>query len=276
VLQRPEFIMKHVCRRIVFGLLCSLLTALCMAAPDEQTPAPLQDKHSQEILQAMSRSSTWGHPDQYGEFMGIKRYAAGDYAGAMKYFLVGAHFADKPSQLCIGLLYLNGEGVQKDPVTAYAWIALAAERNFPQFVASREQVWAKLDAGQRDQAKALSEKLLADYGDAVAKPRLATQLRLARMQSTQARLGFVYDVQAYTAEQFFSAFHSHLANSGEPLPPCGEPAIKGSAITGCNDFYAESRWNPPKYFEVRDSSWLNTVNVGALQSADGVKAQSNP
>jgi uncharacterized protein len=261
--------MKHLRRRIACAAIGSLLAATCVAASEENAPAPLQDKHSQEIIDAMSRSSTFGHPDQYGEFMGIKRYAAGDFAGAMKYFLVGAHFADKPSQLCIGLLYLNGEGVPKDPVTAYAWIAVAAERNFPQFVASREQVWAKLDAGQRDQAKALADKLFADYGDAVAKPRLASQLRQARMQTTLSRLGFIDDARAYTPEQFFSGLRSHLANSGEPLQNCGMGTIKGSAIVGCSDFFAESRWNPPEYFQTRDSSWQGIVKVGALQSAGG-------
>ena len=82
--------------------------------------ATMEDKASQEVLAAMERTSTWGHPDQYGEFVGMQAYAGKDYARAMKYFEMGARYADKLSQLSIGLMYLQGEGVARDPVTAYA------------------------------------------------------------------------------------------------------------------------------------------------------------
>ena len=65
----------------------------------------------QKTLRAMNDASTWYHPDLFGEFAGVHRYAHREYAGAMKYFLIGAYYADKLSELSIGLMYLNGEGV---------------------------------------------------------------------------------------------------------------------------------------------------------------------
>jgi TPR repeat protein len=51
-------------------------------------------------------------------------------------FIGSSLYADKPSQLSIGFLYLNGEGVEKDPVTALAWFELASERGYPMYVAT--------------------------------------------------------------------------------------------------------------------------------------------
>ena len=242
------------------GLLASMaITAIAQPA----ATGPLQDKTSQEVLDAMSHSSTWGHPDQYGEFTGMQRYAAGNYQAAMKYFLIGARYADKLSQLSIGLMYLNGQGVQKDPVTAFAWIAIAAERKYPQFLATRDAVWAQLDAQQREQAKATLEKLYTEYGDPTAKQRMTLVLRWNRSELTGSYLGFGSDsVSSLTPEQF---------NGTGPMPACGAKTIDGAAMTGCGNIYASWRWDPKQYFKVRDGEWTGTVSVGALQDVTASK-----
>ena len=256
--------MKAVRPRLICTALCSLMAASAAAANGSRA-APLQDKTSQEVLAAMGRSSTWGHPDQYGEFTGMQRYAAGNYKAAMKYFLIGARFADKLSQLSIGLMYLNGQGVDKDPVTAFAWIAIAAERKYPQFLATRDRVWAQLNAQQREQAKAVLEKLYPEYGDPTAKRRMTLRLRWGRTELTGSHLGFGTDsVTSMTPEQF---------NGVGPMPACGAKTIGGSAITGCGNIYASWRWDPKQYFQERDSEWKGTVSVGALQQVDPSKVK---
>lgn len=255
-----EAVMKHVHQRIICAVIGTLLTSAVIAATGQLATAPLQDKKSQEVLDAMSHSSTWGHPDQYGEFAGMQRYAAGNYQAAMKYFLIGARYADKLSQLSIGLMYLNGEGVQKDPVTAFAWIAIAAERQYPQFLSTRDAVWAQLDAQQREQATALVEKLYPEYGDTTAKPRMALALRQSRNEMAGSYLGFGSDsVSSLTPEQF---------NGNGMMPPCGAKTIDGAAMTGCGNLYADWRWDAKKYFAARDGEWKGTVSVGALQHVD--------
>jgi uncharacterized protein len=239
-------------RRIALAAACSLVAVTAVAATN-----PMQDKQSQEVLTAMNRSSTWGHPDQFGEFAGMQHFAAGNYQAAMKYFLIGARYADKLSQLSIGLMYLNGQGVQKDPVTAFAWIAIAAERKYPQFVATRDEVWAQLDATQRERAKALVASLYDEYGDVVAKPRMALALRQGRSEMTGSYLGFQSSsVSSLTLEQFKGI---------GPMPACGAKTIDGGAITGCGNIYAEWRWDPKQYFQTRDGAWTGTVSVGPLQ-----------
>lgn len=252
--------MKHLSLRCICAVLCTLAASAASAA-GQPSSAPLRDTQSQAVLAAMSNSSTWGHPDEFGEFNGMQRYAAGDFKAAMKYFLIGARYADKLSQLSIGLMYLNGQGVQKDPVAAFAWIAMAAERKYPQFLATRDGVWARLDASQREQAKALLEKLYPEYGDATAKPRMAKMLRWNRTQLTGSYLGFGADsVTSMTTTQFFGQ-----AKGYGGYPDCGAATIGGAAANGCGNLYASWRWDPKQYFENRDREWTGQVTVGALQ-----------
>lgn len=248
---------RFACATISAVLLAGMATAAASASPQ-------REDMPQDVLDAMSHSSTWGHPDQYGEFNGVQRLASGNYKEAMKFFLIGARYADKLSQLSIGLMYLNGQGVQKDPVTAFAWIAIAAERKYPQFIATRDRIWAELDAQQREQAKAVIEKLYPEYGDAAAKRRMTLVLRRNRTQLTGSYLGFGADsVASMTPNQFFQG----TAHANGPMPACGASTIDGAAMTGCGNIYAQWRWDPKRYFAVRDGEWTGTVQVGDLEPA---------
>ncbi len=255
--------MKPIRQSIICTVLCALAAASAAASTNDKPGTTIKDKQSQDVLAAMNRSSTWGHPDEYGEFTGMQRYAAGNYAAAMKYFLIGARYADKLSQLSIGLMYLNGEGVQKDPVTAFAWIAIAAERKYPQFLATRNAVWAQLDARQREQAKTKLEDLYPEYGDPTAKRRMTLVLRWNRSQLTGSYLGFGSEsVTSLTPEQF---------TGNGPMPACGARTMGGAAITGCGNINASWRWDPKQYFAARDGEWTGKVSVGAMTKVDSPK-----
>lgn len=250
---------------------------ITFAFDGDQVAGSASDKQLQHTLDAMKANSTEGHPDLHGQFEGILRYEKGDYAEAMKYFLLGARYADKVSQLSIGLLYLNGQGVTKDPATAYAWIALSAERNYPQFVATRDRVRAQLDPQQRDRADGILKQLMAEYGDAVAKPRMIAQLQQAKLHMTGSMLGYEPYEQTYSAAQFFGslkrpAFGAAGLDPADPPPQCGLGAVEGGVITGCGKFWAESRWNSTMYFKGIDSFWRGTVRVGTLQKVSNASA----
>jgi len=252
--------LKHWTRHaVIAGVLAAATTA--MAQTDED---PLHDPYVQKTLRAMNDASTWYHPDLFGEYAGVRRYAHHQYKEALRYFEVGAYYADKLSQLSIGLIHLNGEGVRKDPVTAYAWIDLAAERAYPDFVATRDRVLAQLTPEQRDQAQALRDKLAQKYADAVAKPRMEQQLRIGAAQMTGSHTGFDSGV-----------LHAAMKQN------CGVGAVIGGVsvpVAGCggNDIYAKSRWEPNEYFASRDAQWKATVSVGKLEEADAAPAKGEP
>ncbi|WP_430388178.1 sel1 repeat family protein [Dyella sp. 20L07] len=240
---------------VACALLCTATASLA---------ATMEDPLSKQILAAMDRSATWGHPDEENEFAGMQHYANHDYAGAMQAFLQAARYADKLSQLSIGLMYLNGEGVAQDPVMAYAWVALAAERKYPQFVATRDALWSKLDASQREKATVAVGKLSAEYGDAVAKPRMELALRQAREQMTGSLVGYgASQVETISPDQFeFMAKGGGLAGRHAA---CGAPTVDQAPVQGCGNLYAQYRWDPKKYFQIRDGMWTGTVTVGTEQ-----------
>lgn len=253
-------------RAVIVCLMYAIAIAAAHADSSDSGSAAFQDRHSKDVLRSMRKASTSGHPDQTGEFQGLLHFSKGDYAGAMKDFLLGAKYADKLSQLCIGLMYLNGNGVQKDPVTAYAWFALAAERNYPNFVATRDQTWARLNTDQRKQAMALAKKLSSEYGDAVAKPRMATQLRQDMLQDTESRTG--YDdglVQSFKPgnDKLDDLFGAEATNA------CMVTSIAGAPLSGCHDILANDPLKPSEYFRSRDAAWRGTVTVGQLGNTNG-------
>ena len=215
----------------------------------------LNDPDVQKTLRAMNDASTWYHPDLFGEFAGVHRYAHHDLKGAMKYFKIGASYADKLSQMSIGLMYFNGEGVAKDPVTAYAWLDIAAERDYPDFVATRERVKATLSPEQLKKALVVRDELAAQYADAVAKPRMAQQLRFGLEQLTGSHLGFDQGVMHASAKG--TLCKGGVVVNGVTLPEAG---CSGDEI------YAKDRWNPEKYFASRDSQWKATITVGDINT----------
>lgn len=207
-----------------------------------------------KVLAAMDRTSTWGHPDLFNEFAGMHQLEAGHYKSAMNYLKTSSLYADKLSQLSVGLMYLNGQGVTKDPVTAFAWVAISAERKYPRFLATRDAIWAGLDASQREQAKVLLAKLYTKYGDPTAKPRMVRAMNRARSQMTGSLLGF-------------GSPEVITVSTGNPPPACGGDTIDGAPQTGCGNIYASWRWDPKKYFQSRDGAWEGTVTVGSIDRA---------
>ncbi len=232
----------------VLGLVGAGNAAAALPAGDASSLSPRDNAFIQHELIAMGNSSTNGHPDLFGQYTGWRLYADHDYAGAIKYFTMGAYYADKVSQLCLGLIYLNGNGVPKDPVKAWAWLSLAAERGYPEFVATRDRVWGQLDAGQRTQAAAEAKTLAATYGDKVAQPRMLAVLSRAASERTGSHTGFDAGAIVY------------IPNNGPTLTP--------------NAYNLNSRWywDPKTYFAARDAQWKGTVTVGPLKHLHGTPA----
>lgn len=222
-------------------------------------PPPEASPDVEKIITAMNNASTWGHPDLFGEFAGMRLYSEGHYAAAIKYFKYGARYADKLSQLSIGLMYDNGQGVEKDPVTACAWLALAAERKFPSFIATRDRVCEALTPAQHDQAVAVLDKLMPEYGDAVAKKRMVTALNLAKTEGTGSRLGFDGGITTVGVKQ-----------------NCGGPTVGDAPVAGCGstDFWSPWRWDPKKYFAARDARWRGTVTIGDLKDLNAPESSA--
>lgn len=251
---------------ILAGVMLTFVASASMAAADGQH-ADTQPS-SKQIVGAMDAASTWGHPDLFGEFAGMRRYAKGDYKGALKYFRIGARYADKPSQLAIGMLYANGLGVDKDLVTGCAWLSLAASRKYPKFVATQHKYCAQLTSVQDKQVAAALDKLRDEFGDKVGRKRMTLVLRTARTEATGSHIGFDFGIVGKLpggalGRAAGSRCNSSLTVAGIPWPTKG--CVGGT-------FWSADRWDPKIYFALRDANLGGSVTVEPLEN---VKAPEN-
>lgn len=74
---------------------------------------------------------------------------------------------DKYAQYMVGYMHLTGMGTDEDPVAAYAWYRLAAERDTPEFVAVRNQLMHDLQADERRRSDAHYLRLRRQFSDLV-------------------------------------------------------------------------------------------------------------
>lgn len=252
-------------------------------------PAPKAGPRVDRTLIAMANASTWGHPDQFYEYAGMRAYARGDYRAAIDNFKHAARYADKFSQLALGLMYANGRGVAKDPVRACAWLGLASQAHAPSFIATRDRVCKALTRFQHDQAVAALEKLLPVYGDKVAVRRMAQVLNRGKMDTTGSRLGFDSGINYVPATEFplTNGEPEQGGGGGYPDTRCTNSTIVGATlvpVAGCGNtnFWITARWNPKRYFTLRRRHWLGVVTAGPLQTiqppapASEVKPAPNP
>lgn len=219
---------------------------LSLAAPSAHAQA-VRDDDGEEVIVSSAGFLAY-HPDIRHRAIGMGYFRDGKFREAMTRFRMAARFADKPSQGLIGEMFWNGDGVPQDRALAYAWMDLAAERGYRLMAIKREQYWLELSAEERERAIAEGEKLYAEFGDEVAKPRLEARLRQGRRNSVGSRTGFMGNVKI------------------ELYTPTGPVSIDGSK------YYNEAYWDPQQYWAWQDEGWTRpptgVVSVGDLRDMD--------
>jgi hypothetical protein len=234
-------------------VLATLLFATAANAQD-QDAAPPQDP---PLVNPMANSSDYlaYHPDLGDRKLGMEAYGRSSYAYAARYFRWAARFADKPSQAMLGSMYWNGQGVPQDRALGYAWMDLAAERQYPSLLAFRERYWQELSEDERKRAVEVGQSLYDEYGDAAAKPRLEVWLRRGLQQITGSHTGFVGSMEIQ-------------------IPGGHPPSIDA------NQYYDPHFWKGSQYWATVDRSWKappkGVVNVGTLETVLGSKPSAPP
>lgn len=213
----------------------SLLTLGLMVSTQVATSAVSQPqtKSKQERDIVTSDAFLSGHPDLEFRVFGIKAMRKGNFSKAAQHFKSAAKFADKPSQSMLGeLLWEGSKDIPKDRVLAYVWMDLAAERLYPKFIARREYFWKQLTAEERDQALKIGASYYDQYGDAVAKPRQAEQMRRNRRELTGSRVGGIGALDVL-------------------IPGPGDQPLYIKAA----QFYHDKYWQPSQYWYWTDEIW---------------------
>jgi hypothetical protein len=185
------------------------------------------------------------HPDMRWRNAALEAYKKRNYSKALRDFKRAANYADKFSQLMVAHMYWEGLGIAADQPLAYAWMDLAAERNYRNFVAQREAYWAQLDEQQRAEAVHRGQAVYVRYSDSVTKPNLERELRLATRSMTGGRTGLVTGALYVTD-------------------------VNGNDISG-SVYYDPTYYRPEMYWCDQDAYWSrpmrSNVEVGPPQTA---------
>jgi len=124
----------------------------CLAHGDPGALLKLTDASLYDLANAMKPAQ--GRPNELSRIAGQMAYLRQDYAAAITQFERGAHYADKFSQHVLSLMHWHGIGVDPDPVQAYIWADLAAERGSNVMLLIREKMWSGLTPVQQELAGA--------------------------------------------------------------------------------------------------------------------------
>lgn len=239
--------------RATAALLLAVLACIGSATGAEPVPAdaatgaasPTDRQHWQQREAALRVAAS--HPNELWRLHGAEAAAAGQWRDAFRHFRNAAQYADKYSQHRISLLYWHGAGVARDPVLAYIWADLAAERGYPQFVALREKMWETLSPAEQARVRSDGPALHREFGDETAKPRLARAVSRAKRAITGSRVGNIGKLQVNA-------------------PGADGDALGGIGGADIATYLHENRWDPERYWAVEDALWKQgQVEVGPVQ-----------
>lgn len=198
------------------------------------------------------------HPNELHRIHANKAAASGDWGDAARHFRIAARHADKYSQHRLSMLYWHGVGVATDRVEAYLWADLAAERGYPQFLAIREKMWAELTPQQQAEVPQRGRKIVDEYADVVAKPRVERAIAQGLRQRTGSHTGFDAGL-----------IISSIGPGNQLFGSIGGVSLK--------TMYDASRTDPKKYWAFEDMVWKNgLVSVGEIEDVPESQKPESP
>lgn len=219
-------------------LLACAFAAAAGAQPTAQLLPQTRDLSFTQLdrAEAMAR---YGHPNEMWRYRALRALKLEQLERALEDFRRAARYGDKFSQHSLSLMHWHGVGTAVDRAHAYVWADLAAERGYRDLLLVREKMWMEMDAASRARALLLGEEMYAQYGDAIAKPRMEWAMRQALASATGSRVGASKD-------------RIEILNYG---------ATEGVGVYA-RDFFAEERWNAKTYYwRDQDRQWNGKVIV---------------
>jgi hypothetical protein len=133
-------------------ILCGLLTvpSLMASSIDQAIRKPLSER--------IESADEW--------------YDTGNYRKARKEYELLARLGSKYGQYKLSVMHILGQSYDQDPVEAWAWAAVAAERNYGSLKKHADGIWSQLSEDQRMQAQSLFTERMKEYSDHSVTQRL--------------------------------------------------------------------------------------------------------
>jgi hypothetical protein len=168
-------------------------------------------------------------PDRIFMSYAIKAYRDGYNQSAYTNFKKAAALGNALSQRYVGLMYVNGLGVEKDLVKGYAWLKLAAHDNTQRNKKLEQQVFKLLSKEQLKQAQIEYDLVNKEYGSIAALTRRDRWVHKQKMKMTGSRTGSLAFAPIYFDTPHGNGFYNQVqsyvddynygyVSSGEIIP----------------------------------------------------------
>ncbi|MBM3570667.1 MAG: sel1 repeat family protein [Alphaproteobacteria bacterium] len=147
----------------MFRFVCMVL--LMVAAPPalagwKEGDAAYRNKQFEEALKELLPLAEMGHDRAqyrvarilFGGMGGVKQ----NKPEGLKWLRRSADAGNVDAQYALGTLYAKGEGVNQDPVFAFMWFAISANKGFQDSIRARETMRKSMTRGQIDEGERLA------------------------------------------------------------------------------------------------------------------------
>lgn len=128
-------------------------------------------------------------PDRKNLLQGAHALKKGYAKDAVSNFEDAARYGNKDAQRTLGMMYIQGTGVDMDWPQGHAWLKLAASHADPRAVSARDQVFAQLKPEELAQAEKWFADIKREYGDVAAVERREAWVRKEKRKITGSRTG---------------------------------------------------------------------------------------
>ncbi|PTR33669.1 hypothetical protein C8J98_103432 [Luteibacter sp. OK325] len=162
----------HSLRNVALALLCTVAGAV--SATDAASPARTPSDAKAEIrktIQGCAQGLERLLPGDYYFCAAARDLGRGHNASSRERLRDAAHWASKPAQYSLGLMYFNGDEGPANRPLGLAWLAIADERHDPRFEPAFIQAYTQSTPAERVQANQYWLTLKEDFSDAVAGQR---------------------------------------------------------------------------------------------------------
>ncbi|HVI55888.1 MAG TPA: SEL1-like repeat protein [Luteibacter sp.] len=160
--------MKHL-RTAALALLCAATGAV--SATDAASSSVAAKAELRKTIQGCAQGLERLLPGDYYFCAAARDLGHGHNAASRERLRDAAHWASKPAQYALGLMYFNGDEGPANRPLGLAWLAIADERHDPRFEGAFVQAYTQSTPAERAQANQYWLELKEDYSDAVAGQR---------------------------------------------------------------------------------------------------------
>lgn len=154
-------------------------------------------------------------PGDYYFCIGTVYFGRGRYGPARETLELAARWGSKPAQYVLGLMNFNGDHTPTNRPLGIAWLALAAERPIPEYLAVLRSAWLKANGTERAQARKLLAQMRTTYADQVAAVRAKKRYDRAMHELSQNEV-----FGAHVCVSGFTTIEPMPRTSSDPAPRC--------------------------------------------------------